>query len=242
MNRLLAPFTKIRVQKKINKFLGQKLLPFLLLGKTLEDPRPYLLGNNSKHLIVLDSVEFESIKLILPFMKVYWAKHPRHGAFNNVSKARNKLLVLVGGPMGTISDHNLARWVEVVEKVQQLSHPTEICVRNHPREKESLKMRFEDAFRARNIQITTINSAESSIVKGFGEYMGVIGSPSSALKFARTASQEIFVIGLTGTLSSAFFDDPRCLGDTEGIHWFREGDMFEDHFVKPPKLATIEKP
>ena len=49
-------------------------------------------------------------------MKVYWAKHPWYGAFKKVSKARNKLLVMVGGPMGTISDHNLTRWIEVVEK------------------------------------------------------------------------------------------------------------------------------
>jgi hypothetical protein len=124
----------------------------------------------------------------------------------------------LGEPIGSICNHKIERWVSVVKKIKALKAPSEIHLRNHPRENKFVVKQFQKAFISNNIQTIQINSSEKSIADGFEEYMGVVGSPSTALRFSREAAQNIFVISMADATQQGYFSHPLVQGNIEGIH------------------------
>ena len=51
-----------------------------------------------------------------------------------------------------------------------------------------MKSRFLKEFAKVSIDVELIDASQHSIIEGFENYMGVIGSPYSALRFIRAAS------------------------------------------------------
>jgi len=244
VNKLIRPFKVDQIRKRISSFLGFRLFPLLLMGKILKKPTLYKIGTYSENLITVDSVEYECVKLLVPSIRnLYLAKHPSYCLHNSPSsKQKRKLLVMIGGPIGSICNHKIERWVSVVKKIKALKAPSEIHLRNHPRENEYVVKQFQEAFIKKNIKTIQINASEKSIADGFEEYMGVVGSPSTGLRFSREAAQNIFVIGIANAAQQNFHSHPLVLGNTEGIHWLYEGDILDEKFLNLPKLPKKEHP
>jgi hypothetical protein len=239
---------KINLKKRVNDFLNYRLIPFLMLGKiyTINTFTKYnFTVGVADYVIVTDLIEYEGIKLLIPVIKkIFLAKHPSYDMCQyGTTKNRNKLLVLFGGGFPSqFSDKEINRWVLLIEEIKKIKNPIEIHLRFHPREKLSVKKRFEDAFKAKNIQIIMINSNKCPLLENFDEYMGIVGSRSGGLKIARIASQKIFVIGLVDGVESDFYGKPINMGDSEGIHWLSEGDVLTKEKFDVPHLSKNENP
>jgi hypothetical protein len=232
-------------RKKINKFLGFKLIPYLTSGRGLMNCKYDFFVGLSNYVIVHDKLEYEEIKLLIPSAKkIFLAKHPSYDICkDSEQKRRNKLLVLVSSAINAeIPKEKMSWWIEVVQKINGIRKPVEIQLRFHPRESDILKRQFEKAFASKNIRTVTTNSIENSVVEGFSEFMGVVGSSSNALRFARAASREIFIIGLIEGALSGFYGGSFILGDSEGIHWLEKGDTFDKKYLEVPKLSLNKNP
>ncbi|MBT3542593.1 MAG: hypothetical protein HN486_03815 [Flavobacteriaceae bacterium] len=217
------PVLKFKIKIRTNAFLNYRLIPFFMFRKTFTKNAftkySFAVGV-ADYVIVTDPIEYDGLKLLIPTIKkMFWAKHPSYDLFKNSDKkGRTKLLVIITTGMGLKSpDHKIKRWVTVVEEIKRLKNPVEIHLRFHPREQLPLKKRFEDAFRANNIQTVTLNTTKYALPEKFCEYMGVVGSRSGTLRFCRTASHKIFVIGLVDGIHSGFYGKPINMGNSEGI-------------------------
>ena len=54
----------------------------------------------------------------------------------------------------------------------------------------------------------TLKGLNKSIVDGFEEYMGVVSSPTAALRFVQAASKNIFIIGLIDAAQEGILSNP----------------------------------
>jgi hypothetical protein len=239
---------KAKVKNQVSSFMNYRLIPFLLFGRMFirnEYTKYNFAIGIADNVIVTDIVEYKIIKLLIPSIKnVHLVKHPAHGLCQTEEKKdQTKLLLVIGGPIEyKLPSVKMERWTSVVESINKLKQPSEIHLRFHPREGNSVKKQFEEAFRLKKISTTTINSNEYSIVERFNEYMGVVGSPSGALRFARAASSKIFVIGLVNATQPGFFSLPLGMGDTKGIHWLEAGNTLDEKSLTPPQLKNNPNP
>lgn len=219
------------IKRKIYLFLNYYFYPLYFTGKLLKYnyfSRFMLLMNQSQNVIIVDSFEFKMVELLFPNVSsLYLAKHPYYGFCKKNEYNGKNLLVIVGGPMGNnISDQKLSFWSSTIDKIFKLSSPKEIHIRFHPRETKAAIGSFLQALRQKELDILVIDSIEKSVIENFCNYHGVIGSPSGALRFARNASESIFVIGLIDAINEDFYNKPIAMGDSRGILWLRDGDSF----------------
>ena len=242
------PVLKFKIKIRTNAFLNYRLIPFFMFRKTFTKNAftkySFAVGV-ADNVIVTDPIEYEGLKLLIPTIKkIFWAKHPSYDLCkNSEKKARTKLLVIIttGISSGT-PNHKIKRWVTVVEEIKRLKNPVEIHLRFHPREAQPVKKRFEDAFKANNIQTVTLNSAKYALPEKFYEYMGVVGSRSGTLRFCRTASHKIFVIGLVDGIHSGFYGKPINMGNSDGIYWLNEDDTITKKTFDVPHLSKNTNP
>lgn len=242
------PVLKVKIKIRTNAFLNYRLIPFFMFRTTFtknEFTKYKFAVGVSDYVIVTDPVEYDCVKrLIPPIKKVFLAKHPAYDLYKNgEEKKRTKLLVIITTGMSPQTpEHKMKRWVTVVEEIKRLKNPVEIHLRFHPREGPVVKNRLEDAFRAKSIQTVTLNSTKYALPEKFHEYMGVVGSRSGSLRFARTASKKNFVIGLVDGINSGFYGKPNNMGNSKGIHWLNEGDVITKKILDVPQLSKNTNP
>ena len=171
------------------------------------------------------------------------AQHPIVGYCKNNKKTNDStLLILVGGPSGfRVPNHKIQKWISAIQIVMKLKKPSQIHLRLHPRESKKVIMQFEKELSLNNIQYTTLNSKEISIIDNICSYMGVIGSPSLALKIFRWASKETFALCLEDATIPGFYGSILSLGDTEGIKNIDENTVIDSEILIPPKNFSFEK-
>ena len=176
------------------------------------------------------------------FKNIFLTKHPFYERFTSPSKKKNKLLVAVAAMQSDFTIQKANRWVSIVEEIKKIKSPEEIHLRFHPREFDYVKEQFELLFQSNKIQTLTLDTLEHSIAKNFDDYIGVIGSTSNSLRYARVAASDIFVIGLHGAGPGGGWSLPVCMGDTTGICWLEEGETFTDATLDMPILGKNENP
>src|SRR4029078_2565596 len=81
-----------------------------------------------------------------------------------------------------------------------------------------------------------------SLMESVGQYVGVLGAYSGALRVARAASSRIFVIGLLHAGEPSAIEEPWVLGNAEGIRWIDEHRSIEAEDLQVPALTLIARP
>jgi hypothetical protein len=202
-------------------WFSKKILNYNIFSKYM------FLVNKTQDIIMTDPYEYKMVKEIFPdISNVFLAKQPSYNICKNELVNNGNLLVVVGGPIGyNLDSEKLSFWISTIETVSKLSSPNEIHLRFHPRETSSPIESFLNAIKVRNIIVKVIDSNQIPISDNFCSYIGVIGSPSGALRFARNASLSVFVIGLVDAIHEDFYNKPIALGDSSGILWIKKGDQ-----------------
>jgi hypothetical protein len=184
-----------------------------------------------------DPYEYKMVKEIFPNIpNVFLARHPSYNICKSKLVNNGNLLIVVGGPIGyELDSEKLSLWINTIETVFKLTSPNEIHLRFHPREMSLPTESFLKALREKNISVKLIDSNTISISEKFCSYLGIIGSPSGALRFARNASLSVFVIGLIDAIHEDFYNKPIALGEISGILWLKNGDQISKELLVSSK-------
>ena len=80
-----------------------------------------------------------------------------------------------------------------------------------------------------------VSLTNCSVVDNISNYVGVIGSPSGALKIFRWATNDTFVICLEDAVQQDFYGKSLSMGDTEGIVVINKNNKICAEDLLPPK-------
>ena len=244
--KFLVYVYKLVFTKKYIIFLfDYKILPFFLTGSPL--PSNNIVSKNitgfADYTIVFDQVEYDNFKTLLPSINnLILAKHPMVGYCKNNKKMNNSNLLVLLPQFTTLdrmSDDKIKKWVSTIKAVKELKNPSQIHLRFHPKENKIFFMQFEKELSLNNIQYTTLNSTEVSIVDTVCDYMGVIGASSQALRIFRWATKGTFVLCLEGA-GDELSEKTYYMGDTEGIIRINENTVIGIDMLTPPKNLPFD--
>ena len=101
-------------------------------------------------------------------------------------------------------------------------------------------MQFENALLLNNINYTIIDSNNVSIVDNTCNYMGVIGSPSTALKVFRWATKDTFVLCLDDVTLEGINGNCLTISDNKGIKCIDENTFIDLEMLEPPKNLSFQ--
>ena len=228
---------------KLQNVLGLHLIPLLLIRRSIKPTNKYMIGTKSDYLIVIDPLEFEGVKLLIPTAKkLYLAKHPVYEFCKNNHQKKTKLLLIIGNSNDDYKEKNIDRLIIVIEEIRRLKNPTQIHLRMHPREYlESKRKYLEQIFESKNIKYVVIDPVANAITDDLCKYMGAVCTFSSAIRILRNGSPDMFIIGLAD-MTKGLFSHPWAMGSTEGVHWLRERDSFKKEMLNAPRLVKNENP
>ena len=238
-NRTVA--SKHMILQKWRAFLGYRIIPTFKIGRYIKPPGVYLIGDYCDYLIVNDVVEYESSKLLLRKTKgVFLARHPAYGCYEHSrGREKNKILVLLGGDIKY--DWVIQRWTEIIEDASRLVMPLEIHLRFHPRDTKLVRKAFQDALDRKFIRYVVIDSVRTGLREGFCQYVGVISTISSSLRFFKAVASNIFIIGVADIVDG-LYSEPSALGSTEGIRWLRSGQRLTREMLSPQMHIKDDHP
>lgn len=204
-----------------------------------------------EHVICYDPVMKETLQTVNPLVQqVHVARHPLDKgngpqAFDRTTESTGRLLVMFAGNVATeMGEEKINRWVEVTRQVIRLKDIGAIDLRFHPRSAKSLQWprKMNDAMTQLGCQVNIVDAAAISFDEHLGRYVGMIGSPSAAMRIARALNKSMFIIGLANCSDGDLYDQSWAVGEGEGIHWVWEGEAVTAEQLQPPRMAEDQRP
>ena len=251
INNLLRGI-KILLKRMIH-LKSRYIYPLLFTGRIFKfgtyDQMTQLGSGRSDAVIFFDSLEAKVHKLLYKNCEVYTAQYPTFRKCNCSSSNFSKKIIL--SPLSgweeknRLSEDVLKLFYRDFRIVISQSGAEGIHLRPHPDfgQNGSWSIQMRDYLIGHGVKASIVDCNEP-FRKVACNYIGVAGFGSAALRDARAACNNAFIVGFTA-VSKYYFNDPKFgYGNSEGIGWINEDgsynpQIFERKKHVPPKRKTV---
>ena len=215
------------------------LCPWLLTGKSLNesiyDQFTFTAGRGDV-VIGYDDMEMNALRKVVPLAQApRVAHHPcvKYRRVDMGAHGRHKLLVLLSAYAIELPERQMAFWQETLAAVVKKADIHEVHLRFHPRTNPHLRwpLGLKNFIQSLGCRLEVIDSSTVSLPQTAGDYAGVVGAMSGAIRTARVVSDG-FVIGLLNA-SGDETEEVWMMGHGEGIHWISPGEAVTEEHLKP---------
>ncbi len=196
-----------------------------------------------------DTFDASAYQRAVPVLKnAVVTKHPARSPLKTTGGVAldrtKKLLVLFSSYTVEMTEEKMNFWVRVIGQAVAMASLNEVHLRFHPRTRETLvwPARMKEKLASLPVTIKTLPATGASLIEIAREYAGVLGAYSGALRIARAAAPNIFVLGLIGGGEQCSHEGPWVLGNSEGIQWIDETETLRPGHIDVPAPLDENRP
>ena len=241
-------------RKNLNRghvFWDRRVVPALLWKKTFPlgpDDRFTFTSGRADAVLFYDEMDANAYRRAVPAVKnCVVVKHPARTPLPSRKERGHRsksLLVLFSSYTVEMDQSKIDFWVRVIGETIVLAGLEKVHLRFHPRMRADLTWpgKIKEKLKALPAEVTTVLPTASSLIEIVPDYAGVVGAYSGALRVARAASSEIFVIGMVAGGECCPQEGSWVLGNSEGIVWIEQGEAVRAEHIAVPALVDEGRP
>lgn len=235
--------TKSVLLRKTSIFLDYYAFPLLFTGfimpRNNSDRLSIQAGRADEYLVFDKTDELAITKLGFNTMRV---RHPADGRVSRPPSTTKKLLVVFNGCLSEeLIDHNFQIWVNRIQELSALVPFDVVNLRLHPRTSEQMgwPKRLSKSLAGLFIPNEICNALDRSLELVVSDCIGILGSPSGTLRWARALRKDIFILGLANCMDMGEDDQAYSLGEADYIRWLDNNSSISSTDLIP--VPTIEE-